>query len=202
MTKTRTQLYRPLIAVGLALTCAVALSQSVIVQGSGPGNVQGTGVGNVRGTATPAPTSSNYCDGRFTVWSDSTNVVVDNDSGLTWTRNANLDGTKNWSNAVAYCSNLTYATSSDWRLPSIAELSRDERYGGTTNGLADAYPSTNNPALPLGHPFINVQSYDYWSSTTYTEDTLDAWYAYLANGDVWYDNKISYSAYVWPCRGP
>jgi len=24
----------------------------------------------------------------------------------------------------------------------------------------------------------------------------------LANGDVWYDNKISYSAYVWPCRGP
>ena len=48
--ETRTQLYRSLIALGVALTCAVAIAQTVILQASGPGNVQGTPT-SIRGVA-------------------------------------------------------------------------------------------------------------------------------------------------------
>ena len=197
MTETRTQqLYRSLIALGVALTCAVAIAQTVILQASGPGNVQGTPT-SIRGVATPR-TSSNYCSGRFTVWSDNTNVVVDNDSGLIWTRDADIDGLKVWTNAVSYCSNLTHATYSDWRLPSITELSRDGTYGAT-NGMADAAPSANDPALPLGHPFISLHGSYYWSSTTngvkaIAVDFLDGLLVPAAARDNTF--------YVWPCRGP
>jgi len=193
MTETRPQqICRSLIALGLALTCAVAIAQTVILQGSGPGNVRGTPT-SIQGTAIPL-TSSNYCDGRFTVWSDNTNVVVDNDSSLTWTRDAHVDGTNDWTNSIAYCSNLTYAGHSDWRLPSITEFSRDGTYGAT-NGLVDAFPSTNDPAFPLGHPFINIQTGNgYWSSTEHR--VVDMTEGGVANLPL--DEMLD----VWPCRGP
>ena len=74
---------------------------------------------DIRGERTPPPTTNTYCDGRFEIVSDNTNVVVDNDSGLTWTRDANIGGDMNWTNAIVYCSNLTHATHSDggWRVP-------------------------------------------------------------------------------------
>ena len=140
-------------------------------------------------------TYTNYCDGRFTIWNTNQDVVVDNDSGRTWTRDANIGGVMNWTNAIAYCSNLTNATYSDWRLPSRAEFSRVI----ATNGLLDADPSANEPALPLGHPFINVQLNFYWSSTL-TGFPDRAW-AVGEDGtcDQLYIVTLNY---VWPCRGP
>jgi len=185
----------PLTILLLALTCATLHAQSVSVQASSAGNVRGTGAGNVRAI------SATYCSGRFMVNFDNTNVAVDNDSGLTWMRNASIGGYINWTNAIAYCSNLTYAGYSDWRLPSIAEISKDESEGGTTNGLADAPVSANDPALPLGHPFTSVHSAFYWSSTTNAGDTNGAWKVSLVNGAALSDFKDG-PGYVWPCRGP
>ena len=173
----------------LALTCATAFAQSVILQGTGADAVHATGAGSVRGVATPAPTSSNYCDGRFTIFNTNQDVVLDNDSGRTWVRDANIDGTKNWTNAIAYCSNLTYATYSDWRLPSLTEFSR----GYATNGLVDEAYSANDPALPLGHPFTSVQSASYWTSIQYT--AIDA-----KDGQRDLIDE-TFALYVWPCRG-
>ena len=184
----------PLFILILALTCATLHAQSVIVKGTGAGAVHATGAGSIWGVI--YTTTNTYSDGRFEVRSDNTSVVVDNDSGLTWTRDANLGGTMNWSNAGIYCSNLTYAGSSDWRLPSMVELSRDVAEGAT-NGLVDAYPSANNPALPLGHPFTSIQAY-YWSSTSIG---IGAWYVNLQDGDIGNALK-SFSQAVWPCRGP
>ena len=187
----------------LALTCATLHAQSVIVKGTGAGSVWGTGAGSVRGAATPAIITTNtYCDGRFEIVSDSTNVVLDNDSGLTWTRNANLAGTKDWTNAFEYCSNLTYAAHEDWRLPSIIEFSRNVAFGAT-NGLIDAEPSANDPALPLGHPFTDITTvYYYWSSTmTATNLTDQSWRVYMQNGGVASATRVNL-LYVWPCRGP
>jgi len=125
--------------------------------------------------------------------------VVDNDSGLTWTRDANIDGTKDWTNAIAYCSSLTYATHSDWRLPGVT----NDAGTGEWNDFLDTYPSVNDPALPLGHPFINILagSYYYWSSTTYASMTWDAWYRNLSTGYTYYEHKDTVYG-VWPCRGP
>ena len=179
-----------LIAI-LALTCATSFAQSVIVKGTGAGAVRGTGAGSVRGVATEAvPTTyTNYCDGRFTIFNTNQDVVLDNDSGRTWVRDANIDGTKNWTNAIAYCSNLTYATYSDWRLPSLTEFSR----GYATNGLVDEAYSANDPALPLGHPFTSVQSASYWTSIQYT--AIDA-----KDGQRDLIDE-TFALYVWPCRG-
>ena len=179
-------------------TCATLHAQTVIVKGTGAGAVRGTGAGSVRAI------SATYCSGRFAVNFANTAVVIDNDSGLMWTRNANIDGTKDWTNAGTYCDNLTNATYTDWRLPSYAELSRDVAQGGSTTGLIDAPISANDPALPLGHPFTNVQSDYYWSSTVDPDPEDEDEYALSADlitGFLLSDLKVSVH-YVWPCRGP
>ena len=188
-----------LIAI-LLLTCTTAFAQSVIVKGTGAGAVLATGAGSVRGRI--VVTETTYSSNRFSIWSDNTTVVIDNDSGLTWTRDANLTGTNDWSDAVAYCSNLTYATYSDWRLPSITEFSRDAAEG-STNGFVDALGTTNSPALPPGHPFTDIQSY-YWSSTLEPPDPGFPWFVRLTDGYVDYGPPVEnpYTPRPWPCRGP
>jgi len=124
---------------------------------------------------------------RFTVQMD-TNCVVDNLTGLIWARNANLPGGKlDWTNAVVYCTNLTYGGYSDWRLPNRRELF----------SLID--DSKSNPALPAGHPFIAVQSNRYWSSTAIMDGS--AWYVNLNYGIVHADCEMNDAQYVWPVRG-
>ena len=182
----------------LALTCATAFTQSVIVKGTGAGAVHATGAGSVRGVAIPAD-YTNYCSDRFTIWNTNTNVVDDNDSEITWMRDANIGGQMDWTNAVNYCDNLETNGYSDWRLPSVAELSRTIVDGGSSTGLADSYPSDNDPALPLGHPFINVQSQRYWTSTAF--DASNAKLVSFQDGAVPFDGKFLLY-YVWPCRGP
>jgi len=187
-----------LITLLALLTCATLHAQSVIVKATGAGAVHATGAGSVRGAI--YPTTNTYCDGRFEIVSDNTDVVVDNDSGLTWTRSANIGGdTMNWTNSVNYCDNLETNGYSDWRLPSIAEFSRDGTHGAT-NGLLDAYPSTNNPALPLGHPFINVQI-GYCNSSTESDPSDKNYIVYAPSGAV--GDYAKYEPhFVWPCRGP
>jgi hypothetical protein len=75
-----------------------------------------------------------------------------------------------------------------WRLPTIEELAR----------LVD--PSEGPPTLPKDHPFINVQSSDYWSSTTVAEATTDAWRVNFYNGVVSDGNKNG-TLYVWCVQG-
>ena len=144
--------------------------------------------------------ATNYCDGRFTVWNTNQDVVVDNDSGITWTRDASIGGALGlWDDAMAYVANLTNGTYSDWRMPSIDEFSRNIA-SGSTDGLVD-YPSTNglgDPALPTGHPFTSVELGLYWSST---ESGSDVWRLLLNDGSVATGTK-EWGHYIWPCRGP
>jgi len=175
---------------------------SIIVGGTGPTHIIGTAVGNVRGTLIPAPVTTNtYCDGRFEVWSDNTNVVVDNDSGLTWLRNATIGGQMDWTNAVDFCDNLETNGYSDWRLPSLTELSRDDGEGAA-DGFFDDWPSTNDPALPLGHPFVSIRP-NYWTSTPKAFNPESAWVVEVADGELYDFVKIYVGqVYPWPCRGP
>jgi hypothetical protein len=80
-------------------------------------------------------------------------LVLDTKTGLIWARNANPAGKMlKWGDAITYCQNLTLGNLKGWRLPTKEELS----------SLVD--PSQTVPALPSGHPFINV-NVTYWSST-------------------------------------
>ena len=133
-----------------------------------------------KGAAWPNP--------RFTVQAD-TNCVLDNLTGLIWARNANMAGeAMTWSDAVIYCETLNYGGQSDWRLPNRNELT----------SLIDT--SKFSPALPTEHPFADVQSSSYWSSTAYAYYANFEWYVDMSSGFMdGYDGASTY--YVWPVRG-
>ena len=78
----------------------------------------------------------------------------------------------------------------DWRLPNIKELQSLLDYG------------QKNPSIPAVHPFLGVQSNNYWSSTTRASSPISAWYADLSVGIVVSTGK-TINSFVWPVRaGP
>ncbi len=132
---------------------------------------------------------------RFTDNGDGT--VTDNMTSLIWLQDANfVGGTRDWTTALTDANTLANgsgglndgSSAGDWRLPNVRELS----------SLTDF--SQSNPALPSGHPFVNVQSAGYWSSTTYALNTSNAWGVNMNDGDVENINK-AFTVYVWPVRG-
>lgn len=139
-----------------------------------------------KGVAWPSP--------RFT--DNSNGTVTDNLTGLIWLKNANAGGTKTWENALSYCNNLASGSAGltddsvagDWRLPNVKELQSLINHGA------------QNPALPTGHPFTNVVSSAYWSSTTYLLTTTNALCVNLGYGITGDIGKTN-SYYVLPVRG-
>lgn len=126
-------------------------------------------------------------------------TVTDNLTGLMWTKNANVPGGymdyMTWQQALDYVANLNsnggLGGYIDWRLPNKKEL----------RSLIDYAQWA--PALPLGHPFTNVQSHGYWSSTTVAAAPENAWIVYVESGYASYSiNKspTDYGSYVWPVR--
>jgi hypothetical protein len=141
---------------------------------------------------TSLPWNSSWGPG-FTEHGDGT--VTDNLTGLIWLKNANCFGLRTWTQALSDANGLASgscgltdgSSAGDWRLPNINEL----------RSLID--PDTK-PAIPSVHPFWGVQSYYYWSSTTYANDTDRAWDVHLDDGYVNICNKTG-TDYVWPVRG-
>ena len=186
------------IALTLILPC---LSLAGSLEPSGPPGSTMYTLEEILTAATPLPTGFELWPNnpRFAVSNEGTpdehsdDVVLDRATGLMWTRDV-LVGTIHWQDAVDYCDSLeigrlsTLAT--DWRLPSIEELT----------SLSEPFPSTVSPALPAGHPFINVQSSWYWSATTLANLPSFAWLVSMFNGNVSTFAKNN-SRYVWCVRG-
>ena len=133
-----------------------------------------------KGFAWPTPRFKDNGDG----------TVSDNMTGLMWIKNGQqITGEKKWDAALAACNNLTYANYKDWRMPNILELQSLIDYG------------KYNPALPEKHPFTNVVSDIYWSSTTAPSSAKHAFYISLNSGVLSFVGKDCYYS-VWPVRGP
>ncbi|MCP4366007.1 MAG: DUF1566 domain-containing protein [Planctomycetes bacterium] len=133
-------------------------------------------------------------------------TVTDSLTGLIWLKNADCAGTSViWDTAVDYanalydgctscfgtagdCGLSDGSTAGQWRLPNIKELQSLIDFG------------QYDPALPSGHPFTGVQSYSYWSGSTYASTTSGAWVVYLVDGYV-IDNVKATTYYAWPVRG-
>ena len=137
---------------------------------------------------------------RFTNNGDGT--VTDNLTGLTWLRDANSFGQRNWTRALSDVNTMASGShgltdgskAGDWRLPKVEELI----------SLVDF--EHHNPALPNasgkskwrgGDAFIGVQSGIYGSGTTLSRNWTFAWYVYLDEGVVYYGGKTD-AYYVWP----
>jgi hypothetical protein len=137
---------------------------------------------------TPNPRFAIHDAGTSTNLSD--DLVLDKETRLIWARNANLPkGMQTWQDAMNYCRNqIQLGNRKAWRLPTIEEL------------LSLIDPSQSNPALPNGHPFVNVQGVFYWSSTTYESSSSRAWFVSMGVGFAQvYSKSVSY--FAWPVRG-
>jgi hypothetical protein len=133
--------------------------------------------------------------GAFNFIDNGNGTVTDKRTGLMWLKDANPCGKKTWEDAKRYCENLSYGGHSDWRLPTKAELQCIGTDPPTT--WTDGTPSAT--WKKPGAPFINVQSGNYWSGTTYEIPDYAA-YVYVGTGFV-LTNEKSNAVYVWPVRG-
>lgn len=116
-------------------------------------------------------------------------AVFDKETGLTWERSPAPDK-RPWDNAILYSYTKAIAGRKGWRLPAIEEL------------LSLVDPTQNNPTLPVGHPFINVKTDDFYWSSTLGMDALPtfAWGYAFGNGDTSNCLKTALK-YVWLLRG-
>jgi hypothetical protein len=115
-------------------------------------------------------------------------AVLDRETGLVWEKVPRTSTVFSWITASRHCSGLDLGGRKGWRLPTLQELA----------SLVDS--SQSNPALPSGHPFT-VQSSNYWSASTFADDTADAYSVAFENGIVLVNVKSSPNLLVWCVRG-
>ncbi len=118
-------------------------------------------------------------------------MVADRLTGLVWTRRVNFaEFPLTWSEALAFVQDMNrkrWQGFADWRLPNRRELR-------SVLSLQDA-----RPALPAGHPFIEVFFGWYWTSTTAAISPAHAWYLQIEGARMFYGGKDQ-SFLVWPVR--
>lgn len=119
-------------------------------------------------------------------------TALDRLTGLTWTRDANPVGFPlTWAEALSYISEMNKEGTfgySDWRLPNRRELRSLMSH------------QTRRPALPEGHPFVNLFSGWYWTSTTAMINPAYAWYVHMEGARMFYGNKEQFELLL-PVRG-
>jgi hypothetical protein len=134
--------------------------------------------------------------GRFVVLAAfNNNAVLDKNTGLVWERSPSTT-TARWDDitptgAAHTCIDRIVGGQKGWRLPAIAELM----------SLVDPSVPSPGPTLPPGHPFLNVQSASYWSSSVVAADPLHVWDVRFNFGDA-FTGSPQGSVYVWCVRGP
>jgi len=134
------------------------------------------------GVAWPSP--------RFT--DNGNETITDNLTGLIWAKNADIPNDyKTWQEALSYIASLNssnYLGFNDWRLPNVNELR-----SLVNVGEVDTYTWLN------AQGFSNVESWYYWSSSTYATNKSHAWYVDMVHCYAYDTGKGDYN-YVWPVR--
>lgn len=165
-----------------------------------PAQVWQTGQSGSAGVAWATP--------RFT--DNGNGSVRDNVTGLVWLKKANCmdpsggvdkstagatNGEISWSDSLLWSNGLASgtcglsdgSTPGQWRLPN-----REELYS-----LIDF--SKYGPSFPSGHPFENLQSCGYWTSTTEADYPANGWAISFLDSDVNMGNK-AHLKYAWAVR--
>jgi hypothetical protein len=107
-------------------------------------------------------------------------TVADNVAGLMWQQA--VPATRYiWADAVAYCPTLTLAGHSDWRLPSIIELS-------SIVDLGQSSPSINSTYFPS-----TPSDWFFWSASPLAGSSSNAWYVGFFDGYTgFFDVSLTY----------
>ena len=119
--------------------------------------------------------------------------MKDNLTELIWLKDPTCLPSKQWIDALSSANNLATgtcgltdgSTTGKWRLPNIIELV----------SLMDR--SVSYPSITKNHPFVNVISYYYWSSST--SNAGNGMIVNLYDGEMTQYNKLN-PARIWPVR--
>jgi hypothetical protein len=120
-------------------------------------------------------------------------LVFDSVTGLTWpTSGALSEFPLSWPEAVAAVEEMGRTRlfgRSNWRLPARVEL------------FSLVSHQHVNPALPSGHPFLDVFPGYYWTANECARLPDQVWYVHLGGGRV--HRGMKHGSYmVWPISGP
>ena len=135
-------------------------------------------------------------------------TVTDTATGLIWQKCSAGQGTSigncstgsiskyTWLDAISYCEGLILGNRSNWRLPNINELGSLIDYSRTSS---PAFDSTSFPNFQFSGQQVSI----YWSSSTYLQNTSNAWIIDFNSGWVDGINFIKGSGqYVRCVSGP
>ncbi len=128
------------------------------------------------------------CGGLGGDGSTSDGTILDKVTGLMWQQKDD-DTVRTWDDAGAYCTALSLAGHTDWRVPAKKELLSIVDYGKFSPAVDGAsFPNTN------------VDAY-YWTSTEYAADTSNVWFVEFDLGQSFNAPKTD-QYYVRCVRGP
>ena len=98
-------------------------------------------------------------------------TVFDSAQTLTWTKDANLSGTRmDWATAENWANNLDYAGYTDWVLPTITQLTNQ-----FSTNLAEAAGSSIADSHNANFDLFKNFQYYYWSGSGYAPNPGGAW---------------------------
>ena len=103
-------------------------------------------------------------------------AVKDTVSGLIWEREPDYIFDV-WDRSISRCATKTVGGRQGWRAPSIDEI----------KSLVDL--DQQDPSLPADHPFRNIKSGIYWTSTAHPTDDIVAWQMSFFSGQPVTDQK-------------
>ena len=121
-------------------------------------------------------------------------AVLDTETQLVWEQSPNPFFLLNWFDAQTHCIRRTVGNRRGWRLPTAQELESLVDPSNIEGGVLLL------PALPVGHPFSNVQLL-YWSASTVAGDTGLAWLVPVDGRGAAPASKSEDLFHVWCVRG-
>lgn len=116
-------------------------------------------------------------------------AVLDKETGLVWEKSPQTTAVSS-ANVRMTCINKAVGGRKGWRLPSLPELA----------SLVDPSVTSPGPTLPPGHPFVAVQSANYWSASANAENPSLTWGVGFGNGAVLGLSK-AFDQRAWCVRG-
>jgi hypothetical protein len=190
-------LFRVVILWMSALCASVPLNP-VMAAGSGyvlPDTGQTKCYNNFGEIPCPAPgepfygQDGNYQGAQLACHDNGDGSVTDLNTGLIWQQgDGQNDQYRTWQQTMDYCAGLVLAGHSDWRLPTVEELT-------SLTSIARSYPAIDMQYFP------QCRSGLYWSSSTHVYNPDDAWYVTFVYGHVSAAYKTYNYYYVRCVRG-
>ncbi len=118
------------------------------------------------------------------------NVILDTETGLQWIQQTHVPAQEmSWQHALSYCEELVKDEYTDWRLPTILELS----------SLVN--PAIIHPSSSFPWPNYEVGKADFWSATSNPIDPYLAHHLAFNIGYINYGQTKTDTATAWCVRG-